>query len=108
MELKKSSFLLPNGGTAKSTERRSRNQARTTGTLPVSEYGLEGRGTKFMRHRKILANDSAGVSASVRRRIPRKGAKSLSSDQHRRMSVQSAFPPIQWEVLARSHFLAKI
>src|SRR5579872_6268613 len=40
------------------TARRSRNQSRTTGILPVPEHGLEGRGTKFVRRTKILANRS--------------------------------------------------
>ena len=41
------------------TARQSRNQTRTTGILPVPEHGLEGRGTKFVRRTKILANSSA-------------------------------------------------
>src|SRR5579872_7635181 len=53
--------------TQEHTARRSRNQSRTTGILPVPEHGLEGRGTEFVRRTKILANSTEGTDKCSQR-----------------------------------------
>ena len=51
--------------TTELTARQSRSQTRTTGILPVQGHGQDGRGTKFARRTKILA-DSIGEAIERR------------------------------------------